>query len=384
MVTQSVPITGAVLRWARDEAGLSVAALAESLTVAPEQIHLWEMESDAPSKGQVTKLANVLKRPSAVFFLPAVPAAASISPSLRSAPGLGGQPLQSNDLRAIRRAQRQQSMLSWCVQDRGSAPIDLPSYAPDADAAAAGEDARSRSEISVEVQLAWKNDGQAFRAWREGLEWRGVFVQQASLGRESVRGFSLWDDYAPLVVVNSTYIQAARSYSLIHEYGHMLNRGGAACRDFVNSVGDDRAVERWCERFAASFLVPEGALKEVASNSGVTTYRPTSEPRIVRKFAYRFRVSGRAMAIRLTDVGLGTQDLYSRFTAQAKFRDWNKRGGGGGEQRIEKRRRELGDATARTYLEALEEGRLNLRDATDFLDLSPNEIDDLTAQLASE
>ena len=275
-------------------------------------------------------------------------------------------------------------MLSWCIQARGSPPIDLPRYEPSADAAAAGEDARFRSEISVEAQLGWSNDGQAFRAWREALERRGIFVQQSSLGRESVRGFSLWDDYAPLVVVNSAYLQTARSYSLIHEYGHMLNRSAAACRDFVNSVGDDRAAERWCERFAASYLVPEGALKKVAANSGVTASMPAREPKVVRKIANRFRVSGRAMAIRLTDVGLGTQDLYYKFSTWTKLRNWSEGGGGGGEVRIERRRRELGDATVRTFLEALEDGRLNLRDATDFLGLSPNEIADLEVLLASD
>jgi Zn-dependent peptidase ImmA (M78 family)/transcriptional regulator with XRE-family HTH domain len=384
VVTQTVPITGAVLRWARDEAGLSVAALAEQLTVSAEQIRQWEIESEAPSKGQVTKLAKALRRPSAVFFLPAAPARGSISPSLRSAPGLGDKPLQGDDIRAIRRAQRQQAMLSWCVQQRGSPPVDLPRLAPDADAAEAGEDARSRSMVSIEVQFAWRNDGQALRTWKEVLERQGIFVQQASLGRDCVRGLSLWDDYAPLVVVNSAYIQAARSYSLMHEYGHMLNRGGAACRYFVDSVGDDRQIERWCERFAASFLVPEDALKQVAASSGITASRPTGEPRVVRKFANRFRVSGRAMAIRLTDVGLGTRDLYSKLSAWSKLRDWNRQGGGGGEPRIERRRRELGDASARAYLEALDGGRLNLRDVTDFLGLSPNEIAELEVLLASE
>lgn len=384
MVTQAVPITGAVLRWARDEAGLSVRALAQELAVFPEQVDSWEVESEAPSRGQFTKIVRVLKRPSAMFFLPAPPARASISPSLRSAPGLGGQPLQSSDLTALRRAQRQQAMPSWCIRDRGSPPIDLPRYEVSADAAAVGEDARLRSDISIDTQLAWTSDGQALGAWREALEWRGIFVQQSSLGRESLRGCSLWDDYAPLVVVNSAYHQTARSYSLIHEFGHLLNRSASACRDFVGPVDDDRVVERWCERFAASYLVPAHALLDLAAGSGVSTSKPATEPKVVRKIANRFRVSGRAMAIRLTDVGLGTQDLYHKFATSTKLRDWSEGGGGGGEVRIEKRRRELGAKTVRTFLEALSSGRLNLREATDYLNLSPNEIDELAALLASE
>lgn len=363
---------------------MSIDALAAEIDVSARQVEGWEVESGAPSRGQFSKLAEVLRRPSAVFLLPSAPEGSSISPSLRSAPGLGGEPLRSEDLGAIRRAQRHQSILSWYIRDRGSPPIDLPTYQPEADAATAGENARLISEMGVEDQLEWTTDGQAFRAWCATLEWRGVFVQQASLGREGVRGFSLWDDYAPLIVVNSAYHSTARSYSLMHEYGHMLSRTVAACKDFVGSVEEDRSTERWCERFAASFLIPEQALTEVAASRGITARRPASEPTVVRRLASRFRVSGRAMAIRLTDLGLGTRDLYSKFAAWPKRRDWNEGGGGDGETRIEKRRRELGDATVHTILEALEAGRLNLRDATDYLSLSPNEVDELAAFSSGE
>lgn len=383
-MTQAVPITGEVLRWARDESGMSIDALAAEINVSPGQVEEWEVESRAPSRGQFSRLAEVLRRPSAVFLLPSAPEGSSISPSLRSAPGLGGNPLRQEDLGAIRRAQRHQSILSWYIRDRGSPPIDLPTYRPEADAATAGENARLTSEIGVEDQLEWTTDVQAFRAWCAALERRGVFVQQASLGREGVRGFSLWDDYAPLIVVNSAYHPTARSYSLMHEYGHMLCRTVAACRDFVGSFEEDRSTERWCERFAASFLIPEQVLIQVASDRGITERRPASEPPVVRKVARRFRVSGRAMAIRLTDLGLGTRDLYSKFAAWSKRRDWNEGGGGDSETRIEKRQRELGHATILTLLEALEAGRLNLRDATDYLRLSPNEVDELAALAAGE
>ncbi len=379
LVTRSVPITGSVLRWARCEAGLSVAALADVIGVPPCKLESWEVESEAPTRGQFSKLAKTLRRPSAVFLLPSAPETESVAPSLRSAPGLGGQSLGSKDLGAVRRAQRHQSVLSWYIRDRGSPPIDLSAYQPGYDASAAGEDARLVSETGIEEQLGWTTDGRAFRAWCAALERRGIFVQQSSLGRGGVRGFSLWDDYAPLIVVNSAYHPTVRSYSLMHEYGHLLSRTVAACRDFVDPVKGDVSVERWCERFAASFLIPKQALTEVAASYGVTAGCPASELTAVRRLANRFRVSGRAMAIRLTDIGLGSGDLYSKFAAWPKRRDWNESGGGGGETRIDRRRRELGQATICTILEALEVGRFNLRDVTDYLNLSPNEVEELAA-----
>ena len=386
MAAQPVPITGSVLSWAREQAGFSVDGLAERLAVPATEVALWESEEAAPSKGQVTKLAEALKRPTAVFFLPSVPLGASVSPRLRSAPGLGGKPLQAGDLRVIRRAQRRQAMLSWCIRDRGDPPIDLPKHEIDTDALVAGEDARQRSGIAVDEQLEWDSDSVAFRSWRAVLERLGIFVEQSSLGRGGIRGFSTWDEHAPLVVVNSSYVPAARSFTMMHEYGHLLNRGDAACQDFVGSLDDDRAAERWCERFAAAYLVPTEALHRVAGRDGVTRSAPAARPKEVRRMANRFRVSGRAMAIRLTDSGLGTRDLYNVYSNWSKLRDWNpqRKSSGGGEPRLQKRRRELGIRTLRTMLEAMDSGQLNLRDATDYLGLSPNEIDDLSVQIASE
>ena len=384
MAPQAVNVTGSVLSWARDEAGLSVEELARELTLTPEQVASWESEESYPTRGQVTKLAEALKRPSAVFLLTDAPTRASLSPSLRSAPGLDGAPLRSQDLRAIRQRQRVQTMLSWCIRDRGDPPADLPRLETDVNAAVAGEDARSHSRISLEEQLGWKSDGEAFRSWRAALERQGVYVQQSPLGREGVRGFSVWDDYAPLVVVNSAYHPTARSFTLMHEFGHLLNRSAAACMHFIDPADAGRIAERWCERFAASYLVPANALADEASKHGITRSTPASEPSIVRKIANRFGVSGRAMAIRLTDVDLGVPELYRTFSAWSRRRDWNEGGGGGGEQRIEKRQRELGVQTIKTLLAAFERERLNLRDLTDYLGLSPNEIDDLTAVLAGE
>ena len=277
-------------------------------------------------------------------------------------------------------------MLAWCIRDRGDPPVDVPKHEIDTDASVAGEDARLRSGIAVDEQLDWDSDWTAFRSWRAVLERLGIFVEQSSLGRGGRRGFSTWDDHAPLIVVNSAYVPVARSFTLMHEFGHLLNRGDAVCQDFVGSLDDDHAAERWCERFAAAYLVPTEALHEVAGRVGVTSSAPVAKPEDVRRIANRFRVSGRAMAIRLTDEGLGTRDLYGEYSSWPKLRDWNPQSekSGGGEPKIKRRRRELGVRALRTMLEAMDSGRLNLRDATDYLGLSPNEIDDLTAQLASE
>jgi len=53
--------------------------------------------------------------------------------------------------------------------------------------------------------------------WRGVLEARGVLVLQLSIGKGNVRGFSAWDDHAPIVAVNTSYHPTARIFTLFHE-----------------------------------------------------------------------------------------------------------------------------------------------------------------------
>ena len=75
-MTTSSPVTPSVLRWAVEEDGRSLPALAVALKVAPEDLRSWMSGEGQPTVGQVTALARVLKRPRAAFFLPKPPATA--------------------------------------------------------------------------------------------------------------------------------------------------------------------------------------------------------------------------------------------------------------------------------------------------------------------
>src|SRR5437762_336975 len=64
----------------------------------------------------------------------------------------------------------------------------------------AAADARKRLTGSLNGSFGgqWRNESQAFQGWRDVLERSGVLVFVLPLGKDSCRGFSLWDDHAPL------------------------------------------------------------------------------------------------------------------------------------------------------------------------------------------
>src|SRR5207344_1041034 len=89
-------------------------------------------------------------------------------------------------------------------------------------------------------------------------ESKGILAFQFPMGSDSCRGFSLWDETAPAVAVNTAWNPAARSFTLLHELGHLVTRTSSACLEGWGrrreNEGDQH--ERWCESFAASVLAP--------------------------------------------------------------------------------------------------------------------------------
>lgn len=383
MAGNTVPITAQVLAWAREEAGLTQIELADRARLDVEGLKAWEAAESHPTRGQFSKLVSALKRPSALFFLPEPPVQAGMPTSLRSAPALGSHKLGPEEARQIRWARRLQELTSWVLRDGGSSEVRLGQFRPSQDPVEVAAVERSQSGISTAEQLAWRSASEAFRAWRGHLEDQGILVMQLTMGKDNIRGFGAWDDYAPLVAVNTAYHPTARIFTLFHEVAHLLTRTDAACQSFVVPGLQDGPIERWCELYAAAYLLPEDSLKAVAGRYGVTTGVRTADPDTARRIANRFFVSTRATAIRLQEVGLAEPTLYAAVVAQLSGRDWNESGGGGGSGQTAPKKRigQLGTRLPNALITAVGRGRLTTRDLADYLQLKTGQLEDLKGLL---
>ncbi len=305
------PVTPDVVRWAVDEDGRHPADLAEALRVDEDTLLAWAEGAAKPTRGQVTKLAEVLKRPRALFFLPAPPDEAALPTSFRHPPGAAGDVSQNARLQ-VRRARRVQDAVSWARQ--GDKFVELPRLSLKDDPDQAGLAVREWSRVTVEEQTAWRGgDYAAFHGWREALDRRGILVFSIELGRGEVRGFSSWDPYAPLIAVNASAVSpSARIFTLGHELGHLVTRTDAACVEPQQHLLVEVDVERWCERFAAAFLMPQDVFHDFALRQGMRTHATLDD---VKAVMAHFRVSARAAALRLIDLGYAQPALYKDVEA---------------------------------------------------------------------
>lgn len=360
------PVTPSVVRWALAEDGAPLADIAGRLAVEPDELDGWGRGTSAPTPGQVTKLADVLNRPRALFFLPEPPVRADLPTTFRHAPGDTLRQVSPLGRLTIRRARRVQDTVAWTRQEEGHQPVEAPRASSATRPADAAATARQWLGVTIDEQRHWPTDSAALEGWRVAFERAGMLAFQLSIGGDEssdVRGLSAWNDYAPMMALNTTrlWTPPSRIYTFAHEFGHAVRRSDSACFDFIAPSEHDPAVERWCEEFAAALLLPEDVVRE---QFRALHSRPTLDT--VRRIASRMKVSLRATALRLIDLHLAQETLYVEVSAVARAR--KRRGGGGdGERRPQVRLRQYGLSTAEAFVQATQSGRLSELDATDVL-----------------
>lgn len=361
-----VPITPEVLRWAVAESGVSSAEVLKAADVGEVEFEAWLQGQAKPSITQIKHVATKLHRQVAVFLLPSVPTEARPQIEFRHPIGQGARPLNAVERRYLRRARRLQEAQAWLMQELEREPAQLSAWALSTEPEHAAQSIRSGLAVSASDQLQWKTASAAFDVWRRAVESLGVTVVLFPMGTEACRGFSLWEDTSPLIAVNTAWRDEARIFTLFHELGHLVTRTNSACSESPATSDSRDPVERWCEEFAAAVLMPRESIRGQAQVSDIST---------LSKLARQHKVSLRAMAIRLIDLGRASWNLYKEIPPAS---DAKTQGGGGtGRNRREIRQDEIGARGTEIFVAAVQRDIISESQALDYLDIPAVEFEQL-------
>lgn len=355
-----VPISPVVLRWAMRESGVADDALAKSCGVATKVVRAWKKGESQPSKSQFRKLAEKLKRPSAIFFLDEPPDAAEAMMAFRGPPGAAGpRELTAEETRWVRRAERVQAVASWIKRQADDPGPELPLVAKGVSAAVAARLAREFLGWSTAAQIQAPTPSQVIAILRDAVQAQGIIALHVPLKESGCRGFSIHDATAPLLAINTAFNPAARVFSYGHELGHLLRRQDSIC-----SALPDTREERWCERFSAAFFMPQERVRALVEERLGGRAEDTDDAAEVARF---FNVSLRAAALRLSKLGLAPDDLYQIVDSTVDYK--KPQGGGKGATLPEVRLREYGSLYANLVVGAEAQGILRRHDVLEYLNV---------------
>lgn len=133
------------------------------------------------------------------------------------------------------------------------------------------------------------------------------------------RGFTLVDNYAPFIFINSKDAKVAQMFTLIHEFAHVLTGYSAGLGEMNMEHASD--LEQFCDKVAAYFLVPDLLFREAWATVG-ERYDVLSK---------RFKVSRFVLARRAMDLGFINRErffwLYNRWNNEPPIKTNERQGG---------------------------------------------------------
>lgn len=367
MTYEELPITPALVTWARTRAGLSV----EEALVKFKKIRAWEEGASSPTYPQLEQLAEAFKVPIAVFFFPEPPSVPDISGTFRTLPATEFNQIPSKVRLLLRKAKALQLNLMELTDGRNPSERLITRDLVFTSSVNLREMVRQVREylgVSLDQQRSWADNDAALKAWRDAIFSAGIYVFKDAFRSEEFSGFCLYDEIFPIIYVNNSTTKTRQMFTLFHELAHLLFRTSG-----IDTLSDEyiphlsapnQRIEVLCNHFAAEFLMPEQEF--VAAFRGLEPTEASAE-----RIAAIFHVSREAVFRRFLDRGLIDQRTYSEFAA--RWADQRHGGSPGGDYYWTKLAY-LGREYVALALRAYRQNRIDDRRLADYLDTKPKNL----------
>ena len=386
-----VIVNPAILRWARETAGLGLEDAARKIRLsrtkefaAVERLEALESGDAAPTRALLVRMAKQYRRPLLTFYLSDVPEKGDRGNDYRTLPD-GYDPTDDAILDALIRGIRaRQSMLRAALEDEEEAE-QLPFIGSKSMSDGVQDVVTSIREtltLTLDEFRQAQSADEAFKKLRTAVESLGIYVVLAgNLGSyhtaielRTFRGFALSDPVAPFIVMNDQDARAAWSFTLLHELTHLwLGQTG------VSGGYAELAVEQFCNDVAGEYLLPGNELltfelpAESELANSITEFaneRNVSRSMVAYKL-YRLRRVERNVWLRLS-THFREEWLAGRETRREQSRNQE-----GGPNYYAVRRHRVGNALLSVVERMMRAGTLTTTKAGTILDVKAKNVQSL-------
>ncbi len=313
--TAEALINPEVLSWARETVGFSVEDLAEKLKVDVSKVMAWEAGDERPSISKLKMIADKLKRPMAVFYLPAPPLDTRPPKDFRGViQGHAGffSPRLHVELR-LAEVRRDDALALLNELEEEPVEFTFKSSLDDDPEEVAGRLTRFL-EVDSFMLSRCRDEYEARKIWKTAAEEKGALVFQATgVDVSEMRGFSFSLFPLPVAVVNSKDSPKGQMFSLLHELTHIALRQDGIC-DFNEDLPRDadlQQLEVFCNHVAGAALVPRQQLlqHEIVKNNRSFEAWTNQELSTLSNY---FKCSREVILRRLLIHNLTTEEFYSQ------------------------------------------------------------------------
>lgn len=377
-----------MLKWAREQIGLEVDQAANLVKgLSAEKIRAWESGEDVPTLEDLETLGELYDCPVGYFFLDSPPQEEAPILDYRGVAPEKLQNLSYESRRQLRRFTRLADLAASLIASIGlNWEVSLPDqgsvYPIEVSAAKVVETLGiTYSELSN-----LPDDQSAHDLWRAKIEQQGVLVFSFRLDPGELRGASLRTPQGPpSILVNHADVEAAsgRTFTLLHEYAHLLVRQPSMVCDFRGQPVLEE-VEHFANRFAAEALVPRAEFESPLASEKLNGYKEHWSNPVIEHLRRPFHVSQDVIRVMLQELSYAPQNSYSQWRINVERRKPWGRSTRGGQTMQARRQRELGANFPRILSYAYRQSAISRLDLAGILDMKIERAEEFLAGFLNE
>jgi len=316
----TVEVNPGVLKWLRESSGWKIEEVAKRVNTTAEAVAEFESGKKSPTLKQLKVLSASFKRPLASFFLSKPKEEKPLPKDYRFLPNRKDV-FDKKTILAIRKSRSLQNIskeLSLNIRYETKTKVEKAKLSENPDLIAAKY--RRLFNLDWEKQRKFRDAYKLFNYLRDILEDTNVMVFQFSMPIEDARGFALADEAPVIIVINSKDTIEARIFSLMHEFGHVLL--GETVIDIPEAsltIRDN--IERWCNAFSSSFLLPAETAKELFEERKAKL----TDTETLNTLSRKYKMSKAAFLVKMLDLNYISKQEFESVVARYVLKETKKK-----------------------------------------------------------
>lgn len=374
----------------RQRMNLDPQQIEDIFDIPKERLINWENSVEVPKLSDIEMLANIYTCPVGYFFMENPPVLSKYDTiSFRGLSRATANKLSYKTRLKIHEFLTLTDKLANIKRELGATSLpNIPEANLDDDVVVLARREREAFGFNENIRKSWNSANDAFSYWKQAIEKSGVYVISLRLESHEVRGASRWyDKSVPAILVNTNTSEAAtgRTFTLLHEWAHLLLKEPGIICDFIGSP-EKASIETFANNFAAETLAPKEDIEQFMKANGLHEYRQSWTDSTLNHIKDNFKVSKDVIAISLAEMGLAPKNIYTikRQTWDAHrpfFR--SSKVGRPRSTRIEYRYQALGSPYSNLVVEAYKYNHLQPLDLAALLNTKVDRIPDFLNLVAA-
>jgi Zn-dependent peptidase ImmA (M78 family)/DNA-binding XRE family transcriptional regulator len=317
MTKRSANINPDILVWARKTVKLSVDLAAHKIGVTTVRLNAWEAGDDKPTIKQLYKIAEVYKRPFALFYFPEPPKHFKPLKDFRRFPS--DVLFSENDEYQLQKElllfqrKRELALELYELLDEKPPKFDLKAEINEPPKILAK---KITEYLKINYDKIENTDYgyDALNYWKNFFESKGILIfQTTGVPLYILRGACVAEITLPVIIINSNDSQNGRIFTLFHELTHIVLNSNSISNFKYGEKDLFNQIEVYCNKVAAEILVPSDLLLEMDIVKAHEPNKMEWNYNELKFLAKRFCVSQEVILRRLLTYNKTDSSFYQDF-----------------------------------------------------------------------